>query len=83
MGASLTCGSDAMPVLLRPCSLMALRAALHLATSPSSTRRLGTFRGGEVGAKVRALWNQGLKSSSFDNLLCLALLHPQVLSWLC
>ena len=30
MGASLTCGSDTIPVLLRPCSLMALRAALYL-----------------------------------------------------
>ena len=28
--ASLTCGSEAVPVLLRPCSLTALRAALHL-----------------------------------------------------
>ena len=30
MGASLTCGSDAMPVLLRPCSLIASCAALYL-----------------------------------------------------
>ena len=30
MGASLTCGSDAIPDLLRPCSLMAPRAALYL-----------------------------------------------------
>ena len=30
MGARLTCRSDATPVLLRPCSLMALEASLHL-----------------------------------------------------
>ena len=30
MGVSRTCGSDAMPVLLRPCSLIAPRAALYL-----------------------------------------------------
>ena len=30
MGASLTCDNDAMPILLRPCSLIALRAALYL-----------------------------------------------------
>ena len=40
-GPSLTCGSDAIPVLLRPCSLIALRTALYLLPplppSPSSS----------------------------------------------
>ena len=30
MGANLTCGSDAIPVMLRPCYLIAVRAALYL-----------------------------------------------------
>ena len=30
MGDSLTCGTEAIPVLVRPCSLIALRADLYL-----------------------------------------------------
>ena len=36
--ASLTCGSNAIPVLLRPCSLIALRAALSPSSSPGRKR---------------------------------------------
>ena len=52
MGASLTCGSDARPVLLRPCSLTALRAALYLSPPPSNPRRLGTFCNGGMSASA-------------------------------
>ena len=47
MGASLTCGSDTIPVLLRPCSLIALRAALYL--PPPQARRAASAHPALVG----------------------------------
>ena len=58
MGASLTCGSDANPALLRPCSLIALRAALYLPPLPGNTRCLVTFSIGGMSSEARASRNQ-------------------------
>ena len=54
-GQFLTCGSDARPVLMRPCSLIALRAALYLPPFPSNTRCLGTFRTGGMSSVESSL----------------------------
>ena len=70
MGDSLTCGSDAVPVLLHPCSLIALRAATYVLPPWA---RWDEFRSPRSAGS-------GLCSSSFDSRPSLALLHPRVLS---
>ena len=64
MGASWTCGSDAIPVLLRPCSLTALDAVFFLPPLPSNTRRLGTFRASGMSSGARPPRDQGCGPST-------------------
>ena len=52
MGASLTCGIDATPVLLRPCSLIAPRAALYL--PPLQSIRAASALSAVVGVSASA-----------------------------
>ena len=76
MGASLTCGSDATPVLLRPCSLIALRAALYL--PPLHATRAASPLSALVGRvpKPTLLGIKGCGPILPDNLLSPVLLHP-------
>ena len=72
MVANLTWESDAIPVLLRPCSLTALRADLHL-PPPQASRlsRLSSLRVRGMCTLARAPGNNGLWTSASN-----VLLHP-------
>ena len=73
MGACLTRGSDAIPVLLRPCSALLCTPAIRAASADSAP---GEFRFPSSVESVPL-------SRFFDSPLIPALLHPQALSWLC
>ena len=60
VGASLTCGSDAIPVLLRPRALSHGTSRCFVpASSPCNTRCLGALRTGGMSAEARTTWNHG------------------------
>ena len=68
MGALLTCGSEAIPVLVRPCSLMELRAALCLPPPQAASSRSSSHHIRGICMFARAPRK---------------LFHPRVLSRLC
>ena len=70
MGASLTCGSDAITCFAAPLIPHAPRCFVPTA-SPSSTRCFGTFRTGGLSSGARAPRNQG--SRSVLSTICLSL----------
>ena len=59
MDASLTCGSDTIPVLLWPCSLMAPAAALHLPPLHAALAASAHSNAGGMSAEARAPRDEG------------------------
>ena len=78
IGASLTCGSDAIPVLLRSCSLIPPRAALY----PCNTRSLSALRTGGVSTEAKAPWDRGCGPNLSAFCWAPVLPRTRVLSWL-
>ena len=58
MGDSLTCGSEAIPVLVRPCSLIALRASLYR-PPPQAVRATSALSTGGMSSSARAPQDEG------------------------